>query len=402
LPTDWQVTRDPASYRAVTPWTASSGQVQTSVDRVVTSYPLNPANSENLFNCYETLNVNDRAIGVRPRPNTYSSSIMVRVINDYNYQLTGFTVEYLVEKYWNDTNADGTNVKLYLTTNPSPSSFSETNTDPATGWVGYAATEQHYGADATNTNPNSGYPLTTTLVSTSITGISIAPNQVFYLAVNFSIGDPTNSGGNRAQNAQCYALDEFSIVNPLPVELTSFSAKQGTDGIQLAWRTATEMNNYGFEIERTVDGASWENIGFVAGAGTTNSPREYSYVDATRFDGINVVTYRLRQIDRDGSSSYSSKVAVSLATDISFALSNFPNPFNPSTTLQFTLTEQTPVTLTIRDAAGREVARLFENATLGSGKHSVSFNASSLPSGIYFSVLQAGSQVTSSRMTLTK
>lgn len=99
----------------------------------------------------------------------------------------------------------------------------------------------------------------------------------------------------------------YSSESPLPVELTSFSASVDGSLILLEWETATEINNYGFEIQKldieNLD-STWSPIGFVQGNGTTNCPKQYSFTDEIDFS-IEKVTYRLKQIDNDGKTAFS-------------------------------------------------------------------------------------------------
>lgn len=188
--------------------------------------------------------------------------------------------------------------------------------------------------------------------------------------------------------------------NVLPVELTSFVA-EAKDGVTLKWTTASEKNNAGFEVERTAasNPAAWEKIGFVKGNGTTSETQAYSFNDS-RASGK--LQYRLKQIDLDGTVSYSQTVEFTVGVPAKFALSqNYPNPFNPSTAIRYDLARTSEVSLKIYDMLGREVSTLVR-ASQEAGRYSVSFNASTLASGLYFYRIQAGAFTETKRMMLVK
>ncbi|KAB2925396.1 MAG: T9SS type A sorting domain-containing protein, partial [Bacteroidetes bacterium] len=198
---------------------------------------------------------------------------------------------------------------------------------------------------------------------------------------------------------------------PLSVELTSFTATAKRFNAELAWGTATETDNYGFEVERRLAGTvnagvapaeAWSKVGFVEGNGTTNAPKEYSYTDRNLKAGKYV--YRLKQVDRSGKFGYSAEVEVNVGVvPLVFTLEqNYPNPFNPSTTIGFTLEKSGMTTLKVYDIVGREVATLV-NGTLDAGVyHQARFDASRFASGIYFARLQSGGKTMLKKMMLVK
>jgi hypothetical protein len=196
------------------------------------------------------------------------------------------------------------------------------------------------------------------------------------------------------------------IDGSLPVELTSFTANANSSVITLNWKTATEINNYGFEVERRAVSSEqfaiciWQKIGFVKGAGTSNAPKEYSYSDATDASGSYV--YRLKQIDVDGSFKYSQSVEVSTQAPKQFILNqNYPNPFNPTTMIRYQLPIMSNVTLKVYDVLGKEVATLV-NETKEAGSYTAQFNASQYSSGVYFFKLTMNQFSSIRKMTLMK
>ncbi|MCZ7556855.1 MAG: T9SS type A sorting domain-containing protein [Bacteroidia bacterium] len=194
--------------------------------------------------------------------------------------------------------------------------------------------------------------------------------------------------------------------NQIPVELTSFAARYVRNNVELNWQTATELNNYGFAIERSLDGRVWEEIDFVQGAGNSYSPRNYSYTDLLddRLRRVPQIGYRLRQIDRDGTTDYSDIVFVKTGVMPSGVelYDAYPNPFNPSTTISFSLRETQPVTMKVFNIFGQEVVTLMENAQTEAGFHTVAFRGDNLPSGSYLVVMNAGGALKQQRLVLNK
>ena len=174
---------------------------------------------------------------------------------------------------------------------------------------------------------------------------------------------------------------------PLPVELSSFTAKANGDAVTLNWSTASELNNAGFEIQRKSVHGEFIPIGYKKGAGTTSERNVYSYTDS-KLDAGNY-TYRLKQIDYDGSFSYSKEIEAEVKMPMSFSLAqNYPNPFNPSTKIDFSIPVDSKVMLKVYNVLGEEVTSLL-NSNISAGNYSIDFNASNLNSGVYFYRLEA-------------
>jgi len=190
----------------------------------------------------------------------------------------------------------------------------------------------------------------------------------------------------------------------IPVELVSFSANVNETTVELSWTTASEINNHGFEIQRSSNG-EFVTVGFVEGHGTTTEVQNYSYTDREIPEGS--YGYRLKQVDLDGTFEYSDVVEVDVTVPDVFALEqNYPNPFNPSTKIDFSLAVDSKVSLKVFDVLGQEVATLI-NSDLVAGAHNVDFDASSLNSGVYFYRIEAtgidGTNFTNvKKMILTK
>ena len=208
------------------------------------------------------------------------------------------------------------------------------------------------------------------------------------------------------------AVEFGSNGSALPVELSSFSAAVIGQNVKINWTTETEVNNYGFEVERMSDvkgqtPSSWKKLGFVNGNGNSNSPKNYSFNDKDVKGGK--YSYRLKQIDNDGQFEFSKTIEVDINLPLEFSLNqNYPNPFNPTTTIKYSIpnvtlsgVEGSRVQLKIYDVLGNEVATLV-NENKPAGSYEVNFDAEGLTSGIYFYKLQAGSFVQTKKMILIK
>jgi hypothetical protein len=187
--------------------------------------------------------------------------------------------------------------------------------------------------------------------------------------------------------------------------LTSFSAQTIEGRVELTWKTATEVNNSGFEVQRSADGKNFAKIAFVGGHGSTTKPNAYSYSDKVQNAGN--YYYRLKQIDYDGSFKYSNVIQISAMIPKSYNLSqNYPNPFNPTTIISYNLPKTGNVVLKVYDILGNEVATLI-NREQPAGTYKITFNAlnadhKNLSSGIYFYKLQSGNYSAIKKMLLLK
>lgn len=190
-------------------------------------------------------------------------------------------------------------------------------------------------------------------------------------------------GDTRDIQAPYMGADEATPA--LPVQLASFTATTSQNSVTLRWRTISETNNYGFEVQRRAgDSGEFQSLpdGFVAGNGTTSQPHDYMFVDNNV--PVGSWQYRLKQIDLDGRFTYTDPVSASVVTSVgggtvpaSFSLAqNYPNPFNPETRIAFTLPEASVVMLTVYSITGQEVAILVDE-TRSAGRHEVTWNGTS-------------------------
>ncbi len=186
--------------------------------------------------------------------------------------------------------------------------------------------------------------------------------------------------------------NEVSATTIIPVELTSFAANISDKEIYIVWSTATELNNRGFELERKLD-ADWQKVAFIEGSGTTTEKSDYFYSDKFSYDGFQgTVNYRLKQIDFDGTITYSNVISVEVDfTPKEYALyQNYPNPFNPSTTIKFALPFDSNVRITIYNLLGEQIDVLFDQVK-EVGYHNINWNAGNLASGVYLYTIDAKS-----------
>ncbi|HLP15394.1 MAG TPA: T9SS type A sorting domain-containing protein [Bacteroidota bacterium] len=195
---------------------------------------------------------------------------------------------------------------------------------------------------------------------------------------------------------------------PLPVELSNFTCTPSGKNVLLAWSTATEKNNHGFEIERRAGDAqsagmsgNWQKVAFVEGAGTSNAVHSYHYSDAVTAGRYE---YRLKQIDRDGSYEYSKVLEARVAfTAEDYGMTqNYPNPFNPATTIRFAVNAVQHATVKVFNSLGQEVRTLFNETAQPQKMYSIVFDATGLPSGTYYYLLRTADRKEVKRMTLVK
>ena len=190
--------------------------------------------------------------------------------------------------------------------------------------------------------------------------------------------------------------------NFVPVELISFTGRLLNDTVELEWKTATETNNYGFEIERKITGQDWKKLDFVKGNGSSTGSKRYFFTD-NNITGAYPFKYRLKQIDFNGNFSYSNEIEINYFPENFVLNQNYPNPFNPSTMISWELPVGGQVTLKIYDVLGNEVATLV-NEYKSAGKYQTKFDSDNYDnsSGIYIYQLKVGNFVSTKKMLLLK
>ena len=255
---------------------------------------------------------------------------------------------------------------------------------------------------------------------TVVTG---SPGWTDVVTIHFDILDPNGTahlswlktspfwGIYDADNTNLWQTGVFEdLFGSLPVELVSFTAKLlSNENVLLEWKTASSLNNYGFEIEKSyLKLDTWEKIGFVESYGDPSSLAEYSFTDATHHMLTNV-KYRLKAIDYDGSFQYSDVIEINTGPMIYELSQNYPNPFNPSTKIKFTIPSITmsgvevtvSVKLKVYDVLGNEVAVLVDEEK-EAGIYEAEFSAADLASGIYIYRLQTAEFTSTKKMTILK
>lgn len=186
----------------------------------------------------------------------------------------------------------------------------------------------------------------------------------------------------------------------IPVELVSFTASAKGGIVELNWSTASEKNNAGFAIEKNAAG-EWNQVGYVKGLGTSTELNHYSYIDRV---SSGKYQYRLKQIDFNGNFAYSKTVEVTVnLSPEDYGLShNYPNPFNPSTTIKFAVENTEHVTVKVYNTLGQEIVTLFNGIANADEQYILSFDASELSSGIYFYSLNSAGRNEMKKMNLMK
>jgi len=253
------------------------------------------------------------------------------------------------------------------------------------------------------------------VLNPSLTGFNIAELSTYENSTLFIIGDKTyrsiDGGENWYEFTELdgirvtglsllnsgfgFAVGELGLIMQyvdstyIPVELISFQGESIKNKVILSWQTATEINNQGFEIERTDSKYQiWKNIGYVQGNGTTTEEHRYSFAEI--IDKPANYYYRLKQVDYNGTFEYSNIIEVIVNSPLKYILAqNFPNPFNSSTIITYQIPKDEFVTLKVYDILGNEVTTLIEEHKKA-GYYKMTFSVNDLSTGIYFYRLRAG------------
>ncbi|MDR3668675.1 MAG: right-handed parallel beta-helix repeat-containing protein [Ignavibacteriaceae bacterium] len=200
------------------------------------------------------------------------------------------------------------------------------------------------------------------------------------LNVGFNLGGifSIDKEGN-ARPVNGVDLGAYEVKSALPVELSSFTGNYSNNSVLLNWTTSTEINNQGFDIERK-SSTSWDKIGFMEGKGNSVIKNNYSFVDKSPI-GYKI-EYRLKQIDNNGNFTYSNNVEITVVPQ-DFSIGNYPNPFNPSTKIRYTIPAESMVNMVVYNIIGEKLDEL-KNEVQQPGTYELNWNGVGHPSGIYF------------------
>jgi hypothetical protein len=214
-----------------------------------------------------------------------------------------------------------------------------------------------------------------------------------------------NTASNSSSPNREYGWGIINALNamyyyPIPVQFLNFSSSIQGKKVHLQWKTASEKNDSGFEVQRSLDQKGWVKVSFVRGAGTSTVTNSYSLDDIP--GKLDKYYYRLKQIDFDGTFIYSNTISVDLTKNIDLSLSqNYPNPFNPETEISYTLPASGQVALQLYSTAGEKIREIFSGYQ-EKGEYSLRMALTDLASGIYFYQLIFTDQLYNTTTTLTK
>jgi len=204
------------------------------------------------------------------------------------------------------------------------------------------------------------------------------------------------------ENGTIHQVSDFGTSDPLPVELVAFTASLDSKTAIVKWRTASETNNAGFEVQhRPPDASGFSEIDFVDGTGTSTKPRSYRARVEDLASGLH--RFRLRQVDTDGSAHTTDPVSVRVEVKQELALRPpTPNPVRQSTRLAFTVKRDGPATAALYDVLGQRVRTLYDRPAQAGREHEVEVSARGLSSGTYFVRLRTPNGTRTRRVTVVR
>jgi photosystem II stability/assembly factor-like uncharacterized protein len=374
------------------------------------SYCSSSVTTPGTYSCNPLVSVNFVSVGLRPNGNLILNNISGKTISKSIEENTGLINSFVVSSAnpiligRNNVTDNPTGGDLSVTqhTNNQPPSLASPVIQPnttATAPDGSIFTPQfvynNFWFTTTYTGEDMlGYP--TYDLSVNLTGFGIInPDRLYILKRADMTGSwicqTTTRSGNIFTVSGLNTFCDFALGGndfPLPVELASFVSIINGRDVTLNWTTATETNNSGFDIERSIVNGQWSRVGNVSGNGTSTTPINYTFIDRGLSSGK--YGYRLKQIDINGNFTYYNlSNEVNVGVPAKFDLSqNYPNPFNPATSINFDLPFDGKVSIKVFDMSGKEVSTLV-NDIKTAGYYTINFNASNIASGVYFYRLSA-------------
>ncbi len=326
-------------------------------------------------------------VGVQP------VQVVVNYVTDYPTELPvgGFTGPGIfnpmpynplenIQRWWNINQLGGSSfrarVELYFTDNDLPVGFG----DPRTHTPRLMALAYHLGVW-----------------------------QYYYPVIDLYAAGSPNVWRATMYNVQQFSTWTLTAQPVTPVTALTMDASAGDRQVTLHWSVATEVNNWGFEIERKLADDPTSNWTLVhqelskADGGNSAVPLNYYYVDSYNLENGRTYSYRITDKALDGSvtSNTSRTVTPHAAVVNEYSLSNYPNPFNPTTRIAYSMVSEGNVKITVTNIMGQTIATLV-NGSAKRGTHYVNWNASDMPSGIYFLRMETTGFNTMRKMVLSK
>lgn len=319
----------------------------------------------------------ERALGSLAS-NSLQSAFGVRIINNSGNTLTQFSYDLFMEQ-WRSGGRTGLDSLYfsYSVNNGVTGAWTRETSNDLVSKVTQGTAAALDGNAAANRQ----------FYSFTVTGLTWAAGDTLTLRWN----DPNVGGSDDG-----LAIDNFNftIAGTLPVQFKSFTATKGNDVVNLKWATASESNNKGFEVQRSVNGAKYQTVGFVKGNGNSNVVKTYSFTDANNTTGN--ICYRLKQIDFNGASEFSKVVCINVELEKTTGVFTTPNPFNGSLHLKYNSATEGTANVQIIDMLGK--SHQNTNLFVNKGENTLTLDTEALPVGIYFIRVTNGSEVTTQRI----
>lgn len=276
---------------------------------------------------------------------------------------------------------------------------------------GNESIRRYYDVSASQNNSGLSAELTFTYSDAELSGLAES-ELVFFKSTDGGSSwseegfDNRDAGANTATLSGIASLSRWTLGSesaPLPVELASFEGKATEGSVRLAWKTASETNNTGFEVHRQKE-EGWTQIGYVDSkvqGGSATGTTSYSYTAEDLPVGTH--QFRLRQVDLNGTSSLSDPVSVRVKMNEALKLTApAPNPTNSAATVSFAIKEQSEMTIRLYNTLGQQVATVYEGTPQAGERQTARVEVNGLPSGAYFLRLRANGQTRTRRLTVVR